>query len=470
MKPVTSIRTGRRAAAPALALVLAAILLGAGLGRPALADASRTQRTLFEAPRELLGPDQALRTRTLAELRSLGVRDLRIVLYWKDVAPDPGSRSVPGFHERDPAAYDWGHYAPAIDQAAAAGLRVLLTVTGPVPRWATAARRDQVTRPSPQHYQRFFEAVARRFGAEVDRFSVWNEPNHPAFLMPQFVHGHAASGAIYRRLYVAARRGLKAAGRSRQPLLFGETAPRGTSHVVAPLRFLRQALCLTSAYHRRRSCRRLSVTAVAHHPYTTKAGPSFVPPDRDDVTIGVLHRLSTFLARAERARALTPGTRIALTEFGIQSRPDPYVGVSLTRQAAYRARSEQLAYEQPRVDTFAQYLLRDDDPRPGPAASRYSGFESGLRTSAGAAKPAYAGFRLPLVARRSGRGLVSLWGLVRPAAAATTVTIDVLDRGEHQWHTLKHVRTSSRGWWRSRTRRTAGRRYRVRWTDQAGVT
>lgn len=460
--------TQRARGAGALALA-AALLIAAGGAAPAPAHASATQRMLFEAPSELLGADDALRTRTLAELRALGVRDLRIVMYWKNVAPSPTGRAVPAFRERDPAAYDWGVYGTAIDAAAAAGFRVLLTVTGPVPRWATAARRDQLTRPSPLHYQRFFEAVARRFGPVVDRYSVWNEPNHPAFLLPQYVKGHAASGAIYRRLYVAARRGLKAAGQAGRGLLFGETAPRGTSHVVAPLRFLRQALCLDSRGRRRSSCTKLAVGTIAHHPYTTRVGPTFVPPNRDDVTIGSLTRLSRFVAQAERAHAVGRSTRIALTEFGIQSLPDPYIGVSYTRQAEYRSQSELLAARRPRVTAFAQYLLRDDRPRPGPAVGRYSGFESGLRGFGGNAKRAYDAFRLPLVASPSSSRRTALWGLVRPATRATRVTIEVRSNSRGQWRRLKGVRTDSRGRWSVRTvKRPTAATYRVRWIDPSG--
>ena len=58
----------------------------------------------FEAPRDLLDP--ATRDSALAELDTLGVRSLRVVLYWYDVAPDrDGGR--PPLDETDPANYDW---------------------------------------------------------------------------------------------------------------------------------------------------------------------------------------------------------------------------------------------------------------------------------------------------------------------------------------------------------------------------
>jgi hypothetical protein len=184
------------------------------------------------------------------------------------------------------------------------------------------------------------------------------------------------------------------------------------------------------------------------------------------VTIGSLDRLGNALYRAERARALPRRTPIYLTEFGIQSRPDPVYGVSQTRQAEYRAIGEKLAWDVPRVRAISQYLMRDDLPRKG--SNRYGGFESGLRTSGGRAKLAYKAFRLPMVARRSGR-LVRLWGLVRPHDGAESVDIQYRN-GNGAWRHLKRDRTGSRGYWTYTTRYRSGRSYRVRWTAPSGTT
>ena len=129
----------------------------------------------------------------------------------------------------------------------------------------------------------------------------------------------------------------------------------------------------------------------------------------------MLSRLTTALDRAAKAGAITAHLPLYLTEFGIESTPDPVRGVSLQRQSEYRAISERIAYDNPRVVAFSQYLLRDDSPKPGvPLLARYPGFETGLFTYKGKHKPAYDGFRLPLAVRQSG-SKVSLWGLVRPA-------------------------------------------------------
>ncbi len=448
-------------------LALAAVI---ALAAPSMASANQSQFTIFQATREARSPDPAMRAQMLDEIKALGVHWLRVVLYWQDVAPDPDAQSVPGFDERDPAAYPasgWAIYDRLFADARARGVRLLVTVSGPGPKWATRARQDRVTRPSPTRFGRFVTAVGRRYGAQVDYWSVWNEPNHPEFLAPQYVDGHPYSPKLYRQLYRAARRGLHASGNGHDRVLMGETAPRGNSHVVAPLAFVRGSLCLSSSYHRRKGCGALDVDGWAHHPYTTTKGPWFVSSNPDDVTIGSLSRLTRALDRARHAHAVKRRVDVYLTEFGVQSRPDPFAGVSETAQAEYRSIGERISYRNPRVRAFSQYLMRDDLPRPGRAYLRYGGFESGLRFSGGSAKLAYDGFRLALVAER-GHRRTTLWGLVRPTDAATTVRIEYRNRGSSRWRTLKHDHTNSHGYWSTTTSLRSGRSYRVRWRDFTG--
>jgi hypothetical protein len=421
--------------------------------------------TSFEAPRDFLDP--ASRATAFDDVASFGVHSIRLVMYWRDVAPSAKSRVKPKFDAADPSAYDWSRYQPVLDDAKARGWSVLLTLSGPVPRWATNGARDQVTRPSPNEFRMFAMAVAKHFGDDVTTYSIWNEPNHPDFLRPQYARHHRpASPKIYRSLYFAAMRGFNAVG-STKPVLVGETAPRGTGKVVAPLTFLRGVLCLNSHYHRAGRCKKLHAAGYAHHAYTTRKGPFYKPPGPNDVTIGVLSRLTRALDRAARAGRIARHMPIWLTEFGIQSKPDPLLGVSLARQAEYQAISERIAYNNPRVVSFSQYLLRDDNPRPGPRLSRYSGFESGLMTAGGKAKPSMQAFRLPLAAKRSG-SRASLWGLVRPATGTTTADIYVADRHK-PFHKLRSVTTDARGYWRFTTGYRSGRRFRVSWTAPDGT-
>jgi hypothetical protein len=445
------------------------------------ASANRTQALTFEAPRDLLNP--ATRPVAMEEMQSLGVRALRVILTWSVVAPSPGSSQQPSFDPTDPDGYKWGEYDALMQAAKARNWPVLLTISGPVPKWATKSKLDNLTRPLPAAFEAFVTAVGRKYGGQVHTWAIWNEPNQPQFLLPQFGHGgKAISPGIYRALYQAGVRGLTKAGQGKDRILLGETSPRGTGRVVAPLAFLRGTLCLDKRYKRRKSCGPLPAGGYAHHAYTTRQGPFFKPANRDDVTIGVLGRLTKALDRARSAGALRSRLPIFLTEFGIQSTPDTQSGVSLAKQVEYRAISERIAYDNRRVVAFSQYLLRDSDPT-GP--KQYGGFESGLRFANGRPKPSLPAFRLPLAVQRKG-SKVSGWGLVRPAsplafgplaptpitppgAGPTTVTILYADRGSSRFKVLRKVRTSSIGYFKFSSKYRAGRRWNVRWQRFSGT-
>jgi hypothetical protein len=450
---------------PRLSLVLALVVL---LALPSVAGAASTQSMTFEAPRELLDP--ASRDRTLDEIHAFGVDRIRVLVYWRDYAPGAQSKRRPAFDATDPGAYPpgaWDRLDALFAGAAARGIAVQLTLTGPVPRWATATKKDNLTKPSPKEFQAFATAVGRRYGDRVGVWSIWNEPNHPDFLKPQFVHGHAKSPRIYRKLYLAGQRGLAASGNGSDTLLFGETAPRGTPHVVAPLPFLRGALCLTSHYRRKGHCGRINASGYAHHAYTTRVGPRFRPPDKGDVTIGVLSRLTTALNRAGKAGAITRGLGIYLTEFGIQSTPDP-LGVSLEHQAAYLSIAEHMAFVNPRVKSFSQYLMEDDHKRKARSRiERFGGFESGLRYASGKKKPSYDAFRLPLAIEGYGPDDL-LWGRVRPMNAQTKVQILASRRPGKKFKLLRTITTNHHGIYGLRAKHHDAQRYRVRWTAPDG--
>ena len=247
-------------------------------------------------------------------------------------------------------------------------------------------------------------------------------------------------------------------------MLFGETAPIGNQNLVSPLGFLRRATCLNGDYNKVRSCAKLRVDGFAHHAYTRKEGPTFRHEDRDDVSIGALDRLVSALDRAGRRGVIDRGVPIYLTEFGIQSHPDRIAGVAPKRQAEYLAIAERIAYANPRVVAFSQYLMKDDKPRSGPRIQRYSGFETGLRTSSGRKKPAYDAFMLPLAVKRYGASDV-LWGRVRPATGETQVTIQHMV-GKGRWKRLRVVTTAGVYGFRADHRRD--QLYRAKWTRPGG--
>ena len=127
-----------------------------------------------------------------------------------------------------------------------------------------------------------------------------------------------------------------------------------------------------------------------------------------------------------------------------------------------------MAYVNPRVKSFSQYLLHDDRPRKGSRVERYSGFESGLRHSDGRTKPSYDAFRLPLAAENVGRSDV-LWGRVRPSPAQTAGHDPRLARAR-AGRSARCARsaTNGRGVFGLRATHRDGQRYRVQWTAPDG--
>jgi hypothetical protein len=235
--------------------------------------------------------------------------------------------------------------------------------------------------------------------------------------------------------------------------------------VVSPIGFMRRALCLSRSYVKEKGCRKVRIDGYAHHAYTRSA-PWVPSAGANEVNIASLARLTTALDKASKAGAIPSRRDIYLTEFGYQSYPDRISGVTLSRQAEYLAIAERMAYANPRVKAFSQYLLRDDDPKKGvPREERYPGFETGLRTASGKKKPAYNGFMLPLAVKRYGSSDV-LWGRVRPTLGPTEVTIEhSIDGGK--WKRLTALTTA--GVYGFRTEYRADHRYRAKWKRADGT-
>ena len=463
------------------ALFASLSLAGAASTSPALA--SHGQATYFEGSTLLLNP--ATRPHALAQLQSLGVKALRVELYWYNVAPSPTSATKPKVDATNPASYNWGQYDPLLAEAQKLHWQVLLTVTSPVPRWATSNAQGSL--PHAPGRPRL-SGIHDRGGAPLwlGGLGVLDlERAQPPGVSPAAVElqRHARLAPHLPWPLPGRLRGAPGRGEAHPRVLFGETAPTGSDtvnvhregsrallHSVAPLAFLRGALCLNTHYAKSGSCSALSASGYAHHAYTNAAGPSYIPPERDNVTIGVLSRLGRALDLAARAHAITAHLPIYLTEFGVQSKPNKYLGVSVAQQAQSDAVAERMAWANPRVAAFSQYLLKDDPLGGAPGASVGGGtigFQTGLEYLNGRPKPLYFGFPVPLVVSKRGHGF-SLWGLVRPATGSTKVTVLVQRKGAKHYSKLKTVSTNSQGYW-GFSSSTQGTHWRVRWKSPAGA-
>ena len=471
---------------PRLQTLLACALGLACLGPAAPAMANPEQRSLMQHDSRLLKSGPEVRAATLDEMRALGVDTVKILMSWRDIAPAGASRPG-GFRGDDPADYGhdpWAAYDAAIAGAQARGLEVLLTVTGPAPDWATAGPSEPVgvNRPDAAEFERFVRAVGTRYsGAYVDPlttrssepppfpplpgqnassaarraplprvslWSIWNEPNLPRFLLPQRASDRAATPASpsrYRLLLRAAHGALVATGHEADTILVGELLPVGRSSrhprsSLRPLEFLRELACVDSRFRayrgraaRIRGCEGftpLPGNGFGYHPYTTAGGPRSRPPHRDDATIGTLSRVITTLDRlARRGRIALRDMPLFITEFAFQTNPPDPFQTPIGRVPGYMGESEWLAFRNPRVASYAQYLLVDDGPR-GTGFSRYAGWQSGLRFSDGRPKPGvYDAYRTPLFVRRLSRSKVQVFGGLRTASGGEQVTVESRRRG-----------------------------------------
>ena len=84
----------------------------------------------------------------------LGVDVVRIHVLWSRIAPAARATRAPrGFHASDPddPHYAWTATDAAVDRVRGAGMRVMLTITGPGPLWTSGAPggASRATDPRP---------------------------------------------------------------------------------------------------------------------------------------------------------------------------------------------------------------------------------------------------------------------------------------------------------------------------------
>jgi hypothetical protein len=446
----------------ALGALIAVAALAAML--PGSASASRTQWSMVEDHGYLVrsGPD--VREATLNEIVALGGDSLRIEVKWSEVAPDPTANSQPSFDATDPGAYPgFEPYDDLVRRAAARNLKILITLAPDAPDWATAGGRGGNYKVDSRKFADFARAVGKRYSGtfsdlpKITLWSIWNEPNHIFFIKPR-----SQAPRVYRRMVQRGLPALKAAVPGAR-VLVGELAPVGTAtKVIGPLRFLQQWLCVDKNYKRLRGriarqqgCngfKRVSANGFAHHPY----GPSnTVFKGRDIVNMVGIRRLASALDKSARAGRISRGLGIYNTEFGYQTNPpDPFISTTLNRQAEILNTLEEYSYRYARLKTYSQYLVYDDPSRNGSAALKWAGFQTGLRFHAGAPKPSYDAYRLPISVKKQRRG-VRIWGRVRPGTGVRSVQIQ-RSSGGNVTNDGALVRTNSAGYFTvTRTSKTA---------------
>jgi hypothetical protein len=445
-----------------LLLLLAATFLAA----PAQASAAGFQLSIMQDDDQLLYRDDSTRSFTVKRMRDLGVDYARVTVLWSVAAEnakfDRRGKKRKNFDASNPRTYpkgNWDRYDRLVQTGKALNVGMYLNVTGPGPAWAHAkapkkeARNQATWKPKPREFFKFMKAVATRYNGryrdendgkailpKVSFWSVYNEPNQAGWLTPQFERGIATSPVIYRDLWRYGRAALDQTGHKDDIVLIGETAPLGSNAKNArspmhPKRFIRELFCLnakgrryTGSAAKKRKCSTLkklggSFNALAwgHHPYTKLLSPTQRDKSRDSLTMANISELTDLLDQVAARSGVGAPRNSMMTEFGYETEPDPFVGISLAKQAEYINVGEYQAWQNPRVLGQAQFLLRDVPPVKG--AKRNSKqywftYQSGLYKANGLPKPAVVAYKMPLVV--TGRGTdsvgattVTFWGGVR---------------------------------------------------------
>jgi hypothetical protein len=357
----------------------------------AVAPASASPRVvkgIFDDSEIIGNPDRAF-----PQLVQLRVRMVRVNMIW-------GGNSL-GVAKRRPArpadpndpAYDWSTYDRVVTRAAQHRIQVVFAIWG-TPGWASPPRSGMRVGPRrPIDLRHFATAAARRYSGNfeledgtrlprVNHWLAWNEPNNPAFLVPQYrrVGGRfvPASPRTYAQICNAVVTGVRAARVRTQKIACGVTGPRGNNAPrtkrpsISPLPFLRGM----------RGAGARGFDAYAHHPYYAHPSetPTSPPRARTAVTLG---NINVLIREVTRLYGRKP---IWITEYGYQTRPpERTFGVSYALHSRYLRQSYTMARRHPRIDMFIWFLLRDE--------RRAHGWQSGMLRANGARKPAFNVFR-----------------------------------------------------------------------------
>src|SRR3954454_18102794 len=289
----------------------------------------------------------------IALAEKLHASRIRVNVVWSYVV---GRKAAKARKKPKKLKYNWSGFDLLIANAAPSGIKVQLVLTGPAPAWATGNHRVGPVKPKAKYFKQFASAAAKHFKGRVDRYSIWNEPNHRAWISP------IKSGPrIYRSLHIAGYSAIKRADRGAQDLI-GETSPFALGHgrnATAPLKFLRGVTCANKRYKRAKGCGTLKTDGYAHHPYDFDHKPTYRYPGKDNVTIGVLGRLTSALSKLQKARLLTTPAGgvpdVYLTEYGYFASGKRRV--SGATHGRYLVQAFKIAQRNPHVREMLQFLL-----------------------------------------------------------------------------------------------------------------
>jgi hypothetical protein len=406
-----------------------------------------------------------------------GIDTARVQVSWSRIAPAAEAPVAPvGFQPGEPndPLYQWGTIDEAVLRLTRAGIRPMLMIDGPPPLWASGnpRRRNPRYRPSATAFANFASAVARRYAFAVDEYILWNEPNLPVWIQPQADCGKKrctpVSPNVYRQMVRAAYPAIRASDPASR-VLIGALAPAGgdltsTNANMRPLEFLRGLGCLDADLRpvRTGGCRGFQpalADGISYHPHSTRHAPNQPYAHPDNADLGSLKKVESLLDSLQGRGRLLGSTRplnLWLDEYGYQTNPpDRLRGVSPGAQDRYLQQAAYIAWRDPRVVNFTQYLWKDE---PAAGGRRYTGWQSGLHDVEGDPKPALAHFDSPIWVDFA-RGVV--WGQVRPGGVHQVTVQRRIAGGATPWENLATVPTGPDGGWQIASPAVAFASYRA---------
>ena len=347
------------------------------------------------------------RAEMLDQARATNATIVRTLVTWANIAPTRPANATNPF---DPA-YRFNDLDELVRNTQARDMEVLITIWG-TPKWANGGKTPNFMPTRLSDLTAFSRAVASRYSGRfsgypfVRFYSIWNESNLQLFLAPQFdAKGKSVAPRNYAKLAAAAYSGIKA-GNSSAKIAVGSTSSAGRDKPLAgksathsPGRFAQLVAAANP---------RLKFDAWAQHPYPV---PARMKPTQKvkwpNVTLSAFPKFEASLDKWFKRK----NVRIWITEYGHEVKQDGEPnGISRSLQASYAAQALALAKKDPRTDMFIWFVFRDH---------KTSEWQSGLRTTTGAAKPSLSRFAAAARSVDARNGLFRVKGGV----ASPTVTV-----------------------------------------------
>jgi len=299
-------------------------------------------------------------------LHDVGLNQNRVSLVWDPAAPD----QIP----------DQDAIAQMLPMAQAQGVRVVFAVTG-------KRQRDLLSAPAVTQFAAWLQHVAQTF-PQVKDYVIGNEPNQPAFWLPQFDGaGRPLAAAAYEPVLAHSYDALKAVDGTINVIGVG-LSPRGNDNPYArsnisrsPVRFLKDLGAAYRASHRTRPL----MDSLAFHPYPSRntdppeAGyswPNAGLSNLDRVKQAVWDAFNgtaqpTFPEGARGRQPFSPALKLDLDEVGWQVAVLPplaglYFGtetqptIDEATQAEYYGQTIRFVGCDPSVTSLSFFLLADE--------------------------------------------------------------------------------------------------------------